>query len=215
MHTLTYQEFQRDAEPIFRQVFVGPHDTEPFQSHVEDRIFLYLPWGGDLERNDYWERQLAEALAHAAQSIGDTGSYLAVLWELSKEPVENGYAYIPISELADALFYPSSPHGGSKQVWEQLDIPINLAYCLCSTNGHWGLLTTLDEHGFLGGSSEFMQAVRSYFPDIEKEVLEFLHDVRLEHVHEDKINISWLQQVLSHVYGAKTAQQLIVDSGLV
>ncbi|MEL4897288.1 hypothetical protein [Crocosphaera sp. Alani8] len=215
MHTLTYPEFQRDAEPVLRQVFVGNHDAEPFQSHVEDRLFLFLPDGGDLERKHYWKRQLAEALAHAAQSIGDTGSYLAVFWELSKEPLENAYAYIPISELVDALAYPPCPHGGSKQVWAQLDVPSGLGYCLCSTNGSWGLLTTMDEYGFLGGSSEFMQAVRSYFPDIEKEVLEFLHDLRLDQIYGDKINMEWLKQVLGHVYGAKTAQQLIVDSGLV
>ena len=214
MHTLTYQEFQREAEPVLHQVFVGNHEAEPFQSHVEDRLFLFLPDGGDLDRYYYWERQLAEALAHAAKSIGDTGSYLAALWE-SKKPLKNAYAYIPISELVDALAYPPCLHGDSKRVWAQLGVPSGLGYCLCSANGRWGMLATFDEYGFLGGSSEFMQAVRSYFPGIEKEVLEFLHDLRLAQMDGDEINIEWLEQTLVHVYGANTAQQLIVDSGLV
>ena len=60
-----------------------------------------------------------------------------------------------------------------------------------------------------------MQVVRSYFPDIEKEVLEFLHDLRLDQIYGDEINIEWLEQILVHVYAANTVQQLIVDSGLV
>ena len=59
-----------------------------------------------------------------------------------------------------------------------------------------------------------MQAVRSYFPDIKTEVLEWLHDLRLEEMDGEKINVKWLKQVLSHVYGLILAEKMIIDSGL-
>ena len=100
MHVLTEEEFTQTVEPILHKVFVGNNDTEPFLPHVEDRLLLYFPCGGDIERSIYWERQLAEALAYAAQSIDDLGCYLVSVWEGNLitygAPQKNRYAYIPI-----------------------------------------------------------------------------------------------------------------------
>lgn len=71
MHILTEEEFQREAEPVLLQVFRGNDDIEPFLPSVKERLLLYFPLGDNIERNDYWERKLAEALCEAAQSIGD------------------------------------------------------------------------------------------------------------------------------------------------
>lgn len=216
MHTLTKEEFEQQAEPLLRQVFKGNDETEPFVPHVEDRLLLYFPLGGNLERNHYWEKQLAEAISQAAQSISDTGCYLASSWEANITTYggspKNRYAYIPISELVEALT------SSSNQVWKQLNILEGLGFCLCSNTGSWGLLTTVDEYAFLGGTHEFMRVVRQVFPDIEEEVVEFLHDVRLEQMYEEGTNVEWLdwlKQVLTHVYGSSKAQQLIANSGLV
>ncbi|MGK7874023.1 MAG: hypothetical protein AB4426_12135 [Xenococcaceae cyanobacterium] len=214
MHILTKEEFIQKVEPMLRRVFVGNDMTKPFLQNVEERIVLYFPIGGDLERSIYWERQLAEALSQATKSISEPGCYLVSVWEgdivTYGGPQKNRYAYISQSELVDAL---AAPPGSSKRVWTRLNIS-HLDFCLCSVNGDWGLLTTVDDHGFLGGNSEFMQVVRQVYPEIETQVLEWLHDLRLEQMSGEGINVKWIKEMLSHVYGANNAEQMIVNSGL-
>ena len=60
-----------------------------------------------------------------------------------------------------------------------------------------------------------MQAVKRNFPDVEKEVFEFLHDFKLAQIDGEEIDIKWLNQLLTHVYGVEVAEQMLVDSGLV
>ena len=215
MHILPKKQFTQQVEPILHKIFVGNDDTEPFLDNVEERLLLYYPCGGDPKKNYYWERKLAESLAYASQFIGETECYLISEWE--REPTvmtsifKNHYACVSSSELADAL---AAPPGSSKLVWAKLSIsPSN--FCLCSAKGNWGLLTTLDDYGFLGGSSEFMQAVHSYFPEIEKEVSEWLENLRLEQMDGEKINVKYVKQILNHVYGSALAEQMITDSELV
>lgn len=213
MHVLSQEEFERDAQSLIHQIFVGNNHTEPFKFEVEERLLLYFPCGGNLKRNVYWERQLFEAIAQAAYKIGDTGCYLASAWEGNLTtvggPQKNRFAYIAQSELVEAI---AAPYGNPR-VWSKLYMS-SIDFCLCSENGNWGLLTTIDDHAFLGGSSEFMQAVKSYFPQIEQEVYEYLNDLKLEKMDGEKIDIKWLKKVLSHVYGAELAKQMIIDSEL-
>ena len=215
MHTISEKNFLLQVEPILYRIFIGNNDTEPFLPHIEKRLLLYFPFIGNSKKDYYWERKLAESLTYANQKIGDSGCYLVSVWKGNVTTYgglkKNRYAYIPQSELIEAI---AAPPGSSKRVWSKLNIS-NSNFCLCSTNGNWGLLTTFDDHAFLGGTSEFMQAVKSYFPDIEQEVYEYLRDLRLEQMDGEKINIKWLRQVLSHVYGSTIAEQMLIDSSLI
>ena len=215
MHILSQEKFQRDAEPELRLVFIRNNDTEPFRSQVEERLFLYFPIGGDSERNYHWQRQLFEAIADAASKVGDTGCYLAPAWE--GDPIIttggsrlNRFAYISQPELVEAF---AAPYGNPR-IWSQLNMS-GLDFCLFSESGKWGLLTTIDDHAFLGGSSEFMQTIKNYFPYIQQEVHEYLHNLKLEQLDGEKIDIPWLKKVLTHVYGAEVAKQMLIDSNLI
>lgn len=216
MHTLTKKEFLLNIEPILHQIFVGnDEDTEPFLPQIEDRLLLYFPLGGDIKKNNYTENRLFEAIAEAAKFVSDTGCYFVVGWGWLKCGAEgNRSAYIPRSELKEA-FVPSSITGRDKIIWNQLDIEdCFVDFCLCSTNGDWGLLKTIDDYAFLGGNAEFMQAVKSCFPDVEKEVLEFLHDFKLAQKSGEQIDLNWLNQILTHVYGQEKADKLLKETGL-
>lgn len=209
MHVLTEEEFQRDVEPLLYKIFVGNNDTEPFQTQAEERLFLYFHCGSDFEKNDYWRSQLFEAIAHAAKEIGDPGCYLVNSWQgdvsiVNGSPM-NRAAYIHQSEIAEEF--------GNLTVWSQVNMS-DLYFCLCSESGKWGLLSTIDDYAFLGGTSKFMQAVKSYFPEIEQEVHEYLNDLRLGQMYGDKISITGLREVLTHVYGAEVTEQMLIDSGL-
>jgi hypothetical protein len=213
MHVLTEEEFQRDAEPVFNQIFVGNNDTEPFKPQVEERLLLYFHVAGNPERNYCWQRQLFESIAHAASKIGDTGCYLASAWEGNAIITTGGFrlnrfAYISQSELVEAF---AAPYCNSR-VWSLLKMS-DLYFCLFSESGKWGLLTTIDDHAFLGGSSKFIQAVKSYFPEIEQEACEYLKECKIEQMYEE-IDVQWLQQVLTHVYDSTIAENLLKEAEL-
>jgi hypothetical protein len=215
MHIITEEEFQQDAEPIVHKIFIRNDYTEPFQPQVEEKLLLYFPIGGEPERHHYLERNLSEALAYASQFIGDTSCYLVSEWTQEthyyKNKLVNQYASVACSELPDAL---AAKPGSSNTIWCKLNMR-NANYCLCSESGRWGLLTTIEDHAFLGGTLEFMQAVKNYFPYIEQEVYEYLGNLRLEQMDGEKIDIQWLKQLLSHVYDSITAQNLLREAELV
>jgi hypothetical protein len=217
MHVLSQEEFELVAEPLLYQVFVGNNYTEPFQPQVEERLFLYFPCGDDLERNNYWEKQLYEAIAHAASQIDDRGCYLVSSWQgtlpvtifdgsIANGSPMNRAGYINQSEIAEEF--------GNLTVWSQLNISNTFDFCLCSESGKWGLLKRIYDHAFLGGTGEFMQAVKSYFPEIEQEIHEYLSDARIDQMYGDNISITWLKQALTHVYGAEVAEEMLIKSQL-
>lgn len=213
MHVLTEEEFQRDIESILHQIFIGNNDTEPFQPQVEERLLVYFHVAGDPEKDYYWKRQLFEAIAHAANEVSDTGCYLVSAWggrviRVQSQEQLNHFAYIPQSEIVEAF---AAPYGNPR-IWSQLNMS-DLDFCLSSESGKWGLLTTIDDHAFLGGTSEFMRAVKSYFPEIEQEVFEYLKERRLDQIYDD-LNLQWLQQVLNHVYDSTTAENLLKEAEL-
>lgn len=59
-----------------------------------------------------------------------------------------------------------------------------------------------------------MQVVRHVFPDIDTEVSVFLHDLRLEQIYGYGINLPFVKQILSHVYGLEKAEQMITNAEL-
>ena len=107
-------------------------------------------------------------MAYASQLIGDTSYYLVSEWKqvthYYKNKLRNQYASVACSELPDAL---AAKPGNLNTIWSKLNMR-NVNYCLCSENGNWGLLTTIDDHAFLGGSSEFIQAVKNIFRILKK-----------------------------------------------
>lgn len=213
MHLLTKDEFEQVAKPLLHQIFVSNDETEPFAEQVQERLLLFFPIGGDPNKNYFSKRQLAAAIAFAARSTEESGCYLLTGWLLRfLDPMENYYTYIPIPELEDAL---AAPPGSSKSVWTQLNMSKWLGYCLFSEQGSWALYVTIDDYGFLGGSSEFMQFVRQSFLGIEKQVVEWLCELKLEQMDGEKIDTEWLTQILTHVYGEETARTLLVDAKLI
>ena len=59
MHVLSKEEFQRDAEPILHQIFIGNNDTEPFHPQIKERLLIYFPIGGEAKRNHFYCPELA------------------------------------------------------------------------------------------------------------------------------------------------------------
>ncbi|NJK67826.1 MAG: hypothetical protein HC941_16000 [Microcoleus sp. SU_5_3] len=211
MHTLTEDEFNLEAEPFLRKIFV--HDNpfkEPFSSQVIGRTIIY-PCDGE---NDLL---LIDSLINAAVNLGDTGSYISLLpTELPTEYLSDdqpGHCYISLSEFLEG-------YAGTEEdrlIGPRLGInPYTSDSVIYSAQGKWGLMKSHERFGLLGGSPEFIEEIRGAVPDLDKQVyglFKRLRDLLLACSFNppDITRNKWLPTLLTHVYGSQVAEKLLLE----
>lgn len=206
MHTLTEDEFNLEAEPFLRKIFV--HDNpfkEPFSSQVIGRTIIY-PCNGIIES------PLLEALIRVAVDLGDTGCYISLI---STGYPEYGpaHCYIPLSEFLGGY----SGTEEDRLIGPRLGInPYTLDSVIYSSQGKWGLMRSHERFGLLGGSPEFIEEIRGSVPDLDNQVYGFFERLRLLlwdcGVNPPDITRNkWLPMLLTHVYGAEVAEKLLEE----
>ena len=206
MHTLTEDEFLLEAEPFLRKVFV--HDNpfkEPFSSQVIGRTIIY-PCDGE---NDLL---LIDALINAAVKLGDTGCYISLI---STGYPEDGpaHCYILLSEFLEGY----SGTEEDRLIGPRLGInPYTSDSVIYSAQGKWGLMKSHEGFGLLGGSLEFIEEIRGYVPDLDKQVYGLskrLRDLLLDcGVNPPDITRNkWLPTLLTHLYGSQVAEKFLLE----
>jgi hypothetical protein len=75
-----------------------------------------------------------------------------------------------------------------------------------------GALLTYDDIGFLGGTKEFMSAVKEKFPEINSQVYGFL-DYWKEEEERFQFRTNWIPPLLTHLYGEKRCKELLQEVG--
>ena len=204
MQTLTEAEYLSQAEPKLRQVFV--HDdpfTRPFMSGVAERLIV-APY------KYFIEPPLTDAVIKAASSIGDQGCYLSLLWR-NKDGTEPAHWYIPLSEFHDAYF---GDETSSRIACENSFFGLSES-AIYSSQGRWGIIVTHEWFGLLGGTPEFISAIRSSVPNIEQQVLKFLEHIK--HCKESYgagATLDWVRPLLIHVYGEELTKLMMLEVGL-
>lgn len=204
MRALTELEYQVEAEPILRKVFVNDNPFDrPFSPSITARRMIY-------PCECYVDQPLIDAVIAAAASSGDTGCYLSLLWKHSAHP---NHCYIPFSEFSEA--YNGTEENG-RLVAVQLGLEVNLENVLYSSQGKWGIFLCQERYGLLGGSPEFIEEIRRSVPDLDTQVYGFLQNCRgfFEDLgmKPDLYQIEWLPGLLAHVYGPKKARKLLRDA---
>jgi hypothetical protein len=201
MRTLTEAQYQVEAKPILREVFVNddPFDNT-FSPNVAKRLIVY-------RCGNYIEPDLIEGLIAAASDLGDTHCYLTNLFRDGKKP--NDY-YISLSELQEEYVSSSC---NNVPIEERLDINLWIEYVIYSSQGKWGLMVSHEHHGMLGGSSEFINKIRQSVPNLDTQVGLFLQ--KFESISSmTGRKFDWLPKLLAHVYGQEKAEKLLKETGL-
>jgi hypothetical protein len=205
MYTLTETQYSLEAEPMLRKVFINDNPyNQPFSEKVTARIIIY-PCKYSIEK-----ALPIQALIDAAAMLGDTACYISVLMAA---PDELRHCYIPLSELLEG--YDGIP-GSEKLIGARLGIdPYEMYTTIYSAQGKWGIMTTDESHGILGGSQEFINEIRKAVPNLDNQVYGFLKRLRwyLENVGmgSDISQNEWLLVLLAHIYGQDQAEKLIQD----
>lgn len=186
MRILSTEEFQTEAEPVLKRIFVNddPYDT-PFAPDVESRLILF--------RYEYeMEQPLLDAVINTASKSGDDGFYVSIQgYSKATEPNQPYHWYVAFSEIAA---YQSRVEPVTTMIY--------------SPNGLWGILGSHESHGLMGGSKSFIEAVKLRIPDIDQQVFAFIETWK-NYAKDYGTNIGWLPQLLTHVYGIQRVTELI------
>lgn len=201
MRILSETEYQQQAQPILRRVFVEnePYD-QPFSPSITERVIVF-------PCDIYPELLLIDGLVAAASSVGDTGCYLTQLWRSTDKPND---CYIPLLELREAYY--SNPPSSNKHI--DRIIELFPEYVLYSAQGKWGLMASHERFGVLGGLPEFMEAVRQIVPNLDCQVYNFLENYQLSKAAGMHLTLDWLPGLLTHVYGQEAAEKMLQETEL-
>lgn len=207
MYALTETEFRQEAEPFLRQVFVNNNAFDrPFAPNIIGRRIIY-PCYSELEE------RLVNAVISAAAALGDSGCYLSLVG-ISGSYEDPNHCYIPLSEFIEA--YAGTDE--DKLIGTRLKMnPYGLETIIYSATGKWGILTSHEMYGLLGGSLEFIDQIRASVANLDEQVYGFLERLRGLLVvagayPPDVTRNKWLPGLLAHVYGLEEAQEILRQS---
>jgi len=204
MRALTEDQFRSEAKPALRRVFAtdDPFDQQPFVPDVAVRRVVF---GSDYDLKFIVRPPLIDALVAAASSRGETGCYFTALGRMNQEEEgEFNHWYIPFSEIA-------AYNRCDDKVFK---LAFNWENVLYSPQGKWGLMTSHEGHGLLGGTQEFVDEVRRRIPDLDKQVYPFLKFWQYHKIHSKGAKTDWLPGLLTQIYGYETALEMLAEVGL-
>jgi hypothetical protein len=215
---LTNKEFNEFALPELMRVFnpsLDPYE-DPFAPTMIKRQILYRC---SAAIND--DALPIDHLVYAANSIGDSGCFVAGIDDLveAQKGREIRCAYVPLTELVEGYGYNGSEednlmsfrigfplHGDAKAMW--------------SSSGSWGIMTTWDHFGLLGGSLEFMKNLEERYPPLIHQVSQMLKDdfcvyppghpfYKTPEELATKSDDSWVVRLIEHMYGKEEATEML------
>lgn len=211
MRILTESEYQSEAEPFLRQVFI--HDDafrQPFAASVSNRLIV-SPYQYAIAP------PLSEAIVAAASSLGETSCYVSILWRWQDSQrtraIEPSHWQISLTEFYEAYI---GNENCLSSIANQQSSFNSLESATYSCRGTWGIIVTHESLGLLGGRSEFMEAIRSFAPAIDQQVFEFLSYIKeFQASYGQHHSFDWVRSLLAHVYGMENVNSLLIDAGLV
>jgi len=199
IQVLPEEEFQAKAEPALSRIFISddPFYPQLFAEDVSARSLIYGYFY-------HIEPPLLDAVITAASALGDRGCYLTLLGRAPElRPEVPCHWYIPFSKI--------SAYREGDEVFGYALILQNVLY---SPQGKWGLMMLTDGLGVLGSCSEFIEALRSQLPDLERQVYGFLEDYQSLKASGLEGMSDKLSALLKQIYGSDTATKMLREYDL-
>jgi hypothetical protein len=191
---LTEKDFHEYIYKVFTSVFTSNDPfNKPIASSLYCRAILY-PIAYKLETIEL------QAVALAAQAVGDNGFYLTVTERPNEVEQDRPYHwYIPVEDL---------------ESYYKLSSPFVLENTLYSHEGKWGMIISHEQHAVIGGSDLFLDTLFSHLlVSADQQLTEFLSTWK-ENYTRFQTDIAWLPELLAHVYGEEKAKVLLMQVGL-
>ena len=177
--------WERTYGAAFRAVF---QSTNPFDTPLTERMTsrgLLFPVPYLLEPEQF------AAVVRAAQAVGDDRLCISVTEEFDGLAGTRAEHYL-------ASYWEAAEY----QELGEVGVLENAIY---SPSGQWGLIVSHEQHAVAGGSRLFLDALASHFPDFDSSLEQFLQ-TWAEYRQRRKADTSWLEALLTHVYGRERAR---------
>jgi hypothetical protein len=191
MNALTEREFEVQAKKYFWTVFAGidPYD-EPFQPYVFPRLLLFpYRWQLDIP----WINPLKKTM----RFLGEEGFFVSALHRPPADEQPQPYHwYVPITEM---------DRYGSLVVSQ-----VNAVY---SINGTWGVICSDEDHAIIGGPELLIANIQEAVTDFDVRIKQFIDMWKYYH-QKNGVSIQWLFSMLSHIYGADVAKNILSQNDL-
>ncbi|EAZ92768.1 hypothetical protein [Crocosphaera chwakensis] len=85
----------------------------------------------------------------------------------------------------------------------------NAENVLYSPSGKWGLMTSHEYYGLLGGTHEFMDKIRRIIPNLDEQVYGFLKLWQQHKANNIGAKTDWLSGLLTQIYDKETALKIL------
>lgn len=183
------------ARAAFHAVFRSADAfDEPFQPTTEKRAILY-PVAYHLDQAEY------ASLAAASSAVGESEAFFSAIEGYRDGDFDEhdhwrvGLHSYPYEQLRHSGWFPL------------------MESAIYSTTGSWGLLISHEQHAMVGGTAAFMDSLLVAMPGLEIQVTEFLVTWK---DNRDRLgsDVTWLPELLEHVYGPEKAYRLMQAIGM-
>jgi hypothetical protein len=200
MKVLTETEYQLNAEPALRRIFLNDNPLLPtFGEAVEIKKILYEYRTPDT--------QITAVLAQVASQLGDDGFFFSNLLRKPNDLETANHWWIPFDEMS--IFLSCNT--------DIFNFAYQLENVIYSPSGQWGLMWAFENFGILAGTSSCIDRVCQIVPSIEQQILYYL-----DHIKECKdtwgienMNITWLPSFLEYVFGEEVAVTMLEEAQLI
>jgi hypothetical protein len=196
-------EYFEKALPALRQVFAKDDYYDlPFVESTPARAIVF-------GYKYVIEPPMTDAVAIAAEKVGDEGCYLSLVERSTEGP--NDW-YIPLAELTTTF-----PEGGGAPNPDGFgtDYAFVLHNVLYSPQGKWGVMLSRFHFGFLGGTQEFVDEIRKNVPGFDKQVRAWIKHSYLEEIYIERnrnFDEDGMLKILTHVYSVNVAKQILREA---
>jgi len=191
MESYTEIEFRKNMDPIFRAIFTGGSAYDaPFQPGIQPRLLLYgFHW--------YLHEPWLEPVVRTLKELGEEGFYVSALYRPKPEEQTQPYHwFVPLSEAAS--------YGA---------VVVSQENAIYSVNSQWGIICSDEDHALVGGSELLVENIKNAVGDLDYRLSEFFKAWKDYH-RRNKVDITWIPPMLSHVYGPEKAAQLLRQAQL-
>jgi hypothetical protein len=200
LRRLSEEEYQSEARSALLKLCNTeyPEFDTPFSNQVERAIVLM----------DYWgviEGHFLQPIIQAASKLGDQGFFLSVPYPQTINVNIDTYWrhwYVPFEDIRE---------------YEQITESSIYKHIHYSPQGAWGILSSDEPFGILGGPKGFIDEICRLAPEIEKGAYEFLDYmnwiVEIGPRDAPPVDVSWVRRLLVNIYGTERAEELLREVG--
>lgn len=182
------QKSIKKIEETFNKVFKNTDAFgKMFQENINSKILLYPTEGFYLTRKQF------NALINTSKILGEESFYLAI--------VEGGFEE---NSMNESMIYNFSPREISLDTSYEnyLENRIVLENALFSKNGTWGVIISHEDHAVLGGSNEFIETFKTFYPNYDENLTKFIQKYESNNKKYDT-DLSWISDFLQYVSSTK------------